>query len=173
MGNNIALRAGAQERQQHTHGFANEEHEKFYYEKLEQARHQDCYHKALIYILGISEDTRNHFSQIYDIKSGYIKTECLHQGWQTSGSVRVVRLAFNLYTDGTPSVDDYKRRDEQTDECRRYSVSGIFCCGYALYFWQGIRLRYPEYCRQQRSVEEILAEMERKRAENSTDGNKE
>ena len=36
--------------------FANEEHEKFYYEKLEQARYQDCYHKALIYILGISED---------------------------------------------------------------------------------------------------------------------
>ena len=85
----------------------------------------------------------------------------------------MVRLAFNLYTDGTPSVDDYKRRDEQIDECRRYSVSGIFCCGYALYFWQGIQLRYPEYCREQRSVEEILAEMERKRAENSTDGNKE
>jgi len=78
--------------------FANEEHEKFYFEKLEQAEDNltigqvDCYHKALIYILGISEDTRNHFSQIYDIKSGYIKTECLHQGWQTSGSVRVVRL---------------------------------------------------------------------------------
>ena len=132
--------------------FADGEHEKFYYEKLEQARYQDCYHKALIYILGISEDTRNHFGQIYDIKSGYIKTECLHQGWQTSGSVRVVRLAFNLYTDGTPSVDDYKRKDEQIDECRRYSVSDIFCCGYALYFWQGIQLRYPEYCREQRSV---------------------
>lgn len=153
--------------------FANEEHEKFYYEKLGQARYQDCYHKALIYILGISEDTRNHFSQIYDIKSGYIKTECLHQGWQTSGSVRVVRLAFNLYTDGTPSVDDYKRKDEQIDECREYSVSNIFCCGYAMYFWQGIKLRYPEYCQKQKPIEEILAEMERKRAENSTDGNKE
>ena len=76
--------------------FADGEHEKFYYEKLEQARYQDCYHKALIYILGISEDTRNHFGQIYDIKSGYIKTECLHQGWQTSGSVKVVRLAFDV-----------------------------------------------------------------------------
>ena len=111
--NNTALRAGAQSANNTHMVFANEEHEKFYFEKLEQARYQDCYHKALIYILGISEDTRNHFSQIYDIKSGYIKTECLHQGWQTSGSVRVVRLAFNLYTDGTPSVDDYKRKDEQ------------------------------------------------------------
>ena len=171
--NNTALRAGAQSANNTHMVFANEEHEKFYYEKLEQARHQDCYHKALIYILGISEGTRNHFSQIYDMKSGFIKPECLHQGWQTSGSVRVVRIAFNLYTDGTPSVDDYKRKDEQIRECREYSVSDIFCCGYALYFWQGIKLRYPEYCQKQRSIEEILAEMERKRAENSTDGNEE
>ena len=132
--NNTALRAGAQSANNTHMVFANEEHEKFYYEKLEQAR---------------------------------------YQGWQTSGSVKVVRLAFNLYTDGMPSVDDNESRDEQTDECRGYSVSDIFCCGYALYFWQGIRLRYPEYCREQRSVEEILAEMERKRAENSTDGNEE
>ncbi len=171
--NNTALRAEAQSANNTHMVFANEEHEKFYYEKLEQARYQDCYHKALIYILGISEDTRYHFSQIYDMKSGFIKPECLHQGWQTSGSVRVVRLAFNLYTDGTPSVDDYKRKDEQIRECREYSVSDIFCCGYAMYFWQGIRLRYPEYCKKQKSIEEILAEMERKRAENSTDGNEE
>ena len=171
--NNTALRAEAQSADNTHMVFADEEHEKFYYEKLEQTRYQDCYHKALIYILGISEDTRNHFSQIYDIKSGFIKPECLHQGWQTSGSVRVVRLAFNLYTDGTPSVDDYKRKDEQIRECREYSVSDIFCCGYAMYFWQGIKLRYPEYCKKQKSIEEILAEMERKRAENSTDGNEE
>lgn len=171
--NNTALRAEAQRANKTHMVFANEEHEKFYYEKLRQARYQDCYHKALIYILGITEDTRNHFSQIYDIKSGYIKTECLHQGRQTSGSVRVVRLAFNLYTDGTPSVDDYKRKDEQVSECREYSVSDIFCYGYAMYFWEGIKLRYPEYCHKQKSIEEVLAEMERKSAENSTDGNEE
>ena len=170
---NTALRAEAQSANNTHMVFNNEEHGRFYYEKLEQARQQDCYHKALIYILGISEDTRNHFSQIYDIKSGCIKPECLHQGWQTSGSVRVVRLAFNLYTDGTPSVDDYKRKDEQIRECSEYSVSDIFCCGYAMYFWQGIKLRYPEYCKKQKSIEEILAEMERKRAEDSTDGNEE
>ena len=77
---NTALRAAAQGANKTHMVFADEEHEKFYYEKLGQARYQDCYHKALIYILGISEDTRNHFSQIYDIKSGYIKTECLRQG---------------------------------------------------------------------------------------------
>ena len=63
--NNTALRAGwlstsgaclatteAERRPQsanNTHMvFANEKHEKFYYEKLEQARYQDCYRKAFI-----------------------------------------------------------------------------------------------------------------------------
>ena len=92
--NNTALRAEVQSTNDTHMVFANEEHEKFYYEKLEQARYQDSHHKALIYILGISEDTRNHFSQIYDIKSGLIKTECLHQGWQTGGSVRVVTDSY-------------------------------------------------------------------------------
>lgn len=116
--NNTALRAEAQSANNTHMVFYNKKHENFYFEKLEQARCQDCYHKALIYILGISEDTRNHFNQIYDIKSGNINTECLHQGWQTSGSVQVMRLAFNLYTNGTPSVDDYNSRDEQSNECK-------------------------------------------------------
>lgn len=171
---NTALRAEAPSASNTHMVFKDKKHENFYFEKLKQARYQDCYHKALIYILGISEDTRNHFSQIYDIKSGCVKPECLHEGWQTSGSVRVVRLAFNLYTDGTPSVENYKRKDEQIAECREYSVSDIFCCGYALYFWQGIRLRYPEYCQKQRSLDEILAELEeRKSAESSVDGDEE
>ncbi|MDE7435091.1 MAG: hypothetical protein K2N01_04660 [Lachnospiraceae bacterium] len=68
-----------------------------YYEKLKQAKNQDCYHKALIYILGISGDTRKHFSRIYDMKTGRIKTECLHEGWQTSGSARVVKLRYPKY----------------------------------------------------------------------------
>ena len=118
--NNTALRAGAQSANKTHMVFADEKHEKFYYEKLEQAGYQDCHHKALIYILGISEDTRNHFSQIYDIQSGYIKTDCLRQGWQTGGSVCVVRLAFNLYTDGTSSIDDYESRDGQLNRCRAF-----------------------------------------------------
>lgn len=172
--NNTALSAGAENANQTNMVFESKAHETFYYEKLSQARYQDAYHEALLYILGISEDTRAHFDSIYDMKSGCIRTECLKEGWQTSGSMRVVRLAFNLYTDGTPSVGDYKRKDEQIDECSEYSVSDIFCCGYAMYFWQGIRLRYPEYCRRQKSMDEILAEWEEKRhVKNSVNGNKE
>ena len=33
--------------------FISEAHEKFYYEKLNEVRYQDVYHKALCYCLGI------------------------------------------------------------------------------------------------------------------------
>lgn len=125
--------------------FISDAHEKFYYEKLKEVRCQDEYHKALCYCLGISADTRKNINRIYDFKTGNVKTECLREGWQTSGSVRVVRLAFNLYCNGTPSVSDYKDAEEQIDECREYTVDELFCCAYAPYFWQAVQIRYPDY----------------------------
>lgn len=110
--------------------FISDAHEKFYYEKLKEVRYQDVYHKALVYCLGISDDTRRNIYSIYDFKTGCVKTECLHEGWQTSGSMRVVRMAYNLYCNGTPSVLDYDDAEEQVDECRRYTVEELFCCAY-------------------------------------------
>ena len=69
--------------------------------------------KAIIFI---SDDTRRNIYSIYDFKTGDVKTESLHEGWQTSGSVRMVRMAFNLYCNGTPSVLDYDDAEEQVDE---------------------------------------------------------
>ena len=122
--------------------FISDAHEKFYYEKLKEVRYQDVYHKALVYCLGISDDTRRNINSIYNFKTGCVKTECLHEGWQTSGSLKVVRMAFNLYCNGTPSVFDYDDAEEQVDECRRYTVEELFCCAYAPYFWQAVQIRY-------------------------------
>ncbi len=83
------------------------------------------YHKALYYCLGISDDTRRNVESIYDFKTGCVKTECLHEGWQTSGSMKVVRMAFNLYCNGTPSVDDYTKTEEQVNECRPVYSGGL------------------------------------------------
>lgn len=126
--------------------FKNECHRKFYEEWLPKCRYQDVYHKALVYCLGISEDTRNHVEEIYDFRSGCVQTECLQSGWNTSGSVKVIRMAFNLYCNGMPSVDNYKKHEEQLTECYQYSVEELFCCGYVRYFWEAIKIRYPEYC---------------------------
>lgn len=125
--------------------FISDAHEKFYYEKLKEVRYQDVYHKALLYCLGISDDTRRNVYRIYDFKNGNVKTECLQEGWQTSGSMRVVRMAFNLYCNGTPSIFDYDDTEEQIVECKEYTVEELFCCAYAPFFWQAIQIRYPEY----------------------------
>jgi hypothetical protein len=130
----------------HTITFKNKEHEKFYYEYLQLCKYQDVYNKALVYCLGISEDTRRNVKRIYDFKTGYVQTECLCEGWQTSGSMKIVRMAFNLYCNGTPSVEDSEDTDEQLQECRKYSVEDLFCCGYVRFFWEAIKIRYPEYC---------------------------
>ncbi|MCD7724709.1 MAG: DUF6075 family protein [Clostridiales bacterium] len=100
----------------------------------------------MVYCLGISEDTRDHVHSIYDFKSGCIKTECLREGWITSGSARIIRMAFNLYCNGTPSVEDYKRQEDRMSECRQYTVEELFCTGDARFFWEAIKIRYPEYC---------------------------
>ena len=42
-----------------------------------------------------------------------------------------------------------RMRDGFTEEGREnlYTPEELFCCGYAPYFMEGIKLRYPEYCR--------------------------
>lgn len=140
--------ARAEKKDSRTITFKNKEHEKFYMEYLSQCRHQDVYHKALVYCLGIDRDTRNHAEQIYDFKSGNVKPECLGEGWQTSGSVKTVRMAFNLYCNGTPSIYNYNDSDTdgQLKEIRCYTVENLFCCGYARYFWEAVKIRYPAEC---------------------------
>ena len=110
---NTALRAGNSNSRTIT--FKNKEHEKFYTEYLEKCRYQELYHQALVYCLGIDRDTRNNVNKIYNFKTGCVKTGCLQEGWQTSGSLRIVRMAFNLYCNGTPSVGDYEAGEDTTD----------------------------------------------------------
>ena len=48
--------------------FSSEQHKDFYNTYVPQCRYQDAYHKALIYTIGIDEDTRKNFHRIYDIR---------------------------------------------------------------------------------------------------------
>ena len=142
---NTALSAKAEQIAQNV-TFRNEKHKRFFLEYLPKCRYADVYHAALVYCLGIDEDTRKNVNSIYDFKTGCVKTKCLHEGWITSGSAKIIRMAYNLYNNGTPSVYDYEDAEEQLNECRQYTVEELFCCGYAKYFWQAVKIRYPEYC---------------------------
>lgn len=126
--------------------FRNQEHVDFYEKMIKKCRCQDVYHQALVYCLGIDRDTRAAVESIYDFEAGNLKTECLNEGWITSGSAKIIRLAFNLYNNGTPSIYDYEDPEDKLRECQRYTVEDLLCCGYLKYFWEAVKIRYPEYC---------------------------
>lgn len=102
--------------------FSSKEHEKFFYQMLAKCGKHDSYYSSFFYCVGISEDTRNHV---------------LHEGWQTGGSARLTRLAFNLW-------NGYVEKGEESLS----TPYEMFDCGYASYFYEAIRMKYPEYCRE-------------------------
>ena len=66
-----------------------------------------------------------------------IKPKALHEGWQTGGSARLTRLAFNLW-------NGYVEKGEES----LFTPYEMFDCGHAPYFYEAIRIKYPEYCRE-------------------------
>lgn len=150
--------------------FESKEHYSFYTEKVAQLN-ADVYLKALIYTIGICPDTRRRWPEFYDEKERGVLTKVINEGWQTGTSYKVTRLAFQLYTDGTPTANIYDENDNCTEdfrECSRYSVSDIFCCGYAPFFVEAIKLRYPEYfttrevyTEQKRLIEQLRADQDK------------
>ncbi len=114
--------------------FASNEHRLFYSEQIEKVTVKDSWHKALIYALGITDDCRRHFHEIYDIKGDRIISDSLHAAWVTGTDVRIMRLAFNLFTDNVP--------EDGKDEL--YTVTRIFdgYDGLMQYYLQAIAIRF-------------------------------
>lgn len=117
--------------------FSSKEHEKFFYQMLAKCGKHDSYYSSFFYCVGISEDTRNHVDRMFDFKERLIKPGALHEGWQTGGSARLTRLAFNLW-------NGYVEKGEESLS----TPYEMFDCGYAPYFYEAIRIKYPEYCRE-------------------------
>lgn len=114
--------------------FIDRDHLAFYNQLLNQTGKKDPYHKAFFYVIGISSDTRNNIQKIFDFEGDCIRPDCIGDGWQTSGTERLTRLAFNLWNgwNADGGVTPYD----------------LFDCEFASYMMEGIRLRYPEYCRE-------------------------
>lgn len=120
--------------------FRDAEHENFYYRMLDERNCNDGYHRALFYTLGISRDARSHIRDLFDFSNGGIKPSGINAPWQTGSSIRVCRLAFNLWNGWT-----------EKDGERCSTPHELFDCSYAPYFFEAIRLRYPDYCRSKES----------------------
>lgn len=60
--------------------FSSKAHHDFYKEKVEQLKADD-YLKALIYTVGISEDSRRRWASFYDERERVIKPDIINEGW--------------------------------------------------------------------------------------------
>ena len=77
--------------------FRDTAHRDFFLENMMKCRVNDCYHRAFFYVMGITSETRANINQVFNFKEDCIEPEGMHGGWQTSGTVKVCHLAFNLW----------------------------------------------------------------------------
>lgn len=98
---------------------------------------RDVYRLALAYLLTLDTVCAEHIDNIYDFSEQCINPECLADGWQTGTSLKTCRLAFNLFTDGILWCDE--------DDRRLVTPAEIFGCCLAPFYWEAVKLRYPEY----------------------------
>lgn len=132
--------------------FASKEHKDFYIMMLQRSGNNDSFHRAFFYCVGISDTARKNVSRIFDFEKDSIKPDGLHEGWQTSGTMRLTRLAFNLW-------NGYMEEGAE----RMSTPYEMFDCHYAPYFYEAIQLKYPEYCRELSTGRGINAGEERGR----------
>lgn len=136
--------------------FIDEEHKKFVlnrYLELKKYGKQDVYYKSLVYALGICETTREHFKEIFNLKKGEINIDSLSAAWQTGTSTKVTRMAFSLWN---RCMYDSEEDFEKGKMSSYYNPSEIFCCSYAPYFWEAIKIRYPEYTNIQKQNKVVM-----------------
>lgn len=127
--------------------WADEEHEYYYLLFCRRMEYLDEYHQAVAYLLALDENIRNHVSDVFDFDRDVIILEGIDMPWQTGTSKKVTRLAFNLWDGCCSDGEKYISGDGYELELPSayYTPSSIFCCYYAPYFWEAIKLRYPCY----------------------------
>jgi len=116
--------------------FKDKEHEEGYYKLIARAevKEWDKERLSLFYVLALFAETRNHIDDLYDFKENWIKIEGLNKGWQTGGTTKVTKLAFNLY-------NNWRGEDREHED---YSPLEIFSISteYRNYMLLAVQLRF-------------------------------
>ena len=118
--------------------FRDDEHKKEFVSLLHRMKGDsgDVYRMTLAYLITADRVCSEHIENMYDFDERRIIPGCLNEGWQTGTSVKTTLLAFNLFTGHMDWCDDDRSL---------ITPAEIFCCEMAPYFWEAIKLRYPEY----------------------------
>ena len=108
----------------------------------------DPNHQALVYLLGVLPDTRRRFRESFNAEKDLIIPSVLNKPWQTGGTQRVTRLAFNLFN----GFSGYAGKRKKEQECM-YTPDQIMEPSLLEYYLDACRLRYefrnPNACNRQ------------------------
>lgn len=127
--------------------FKDNDHKQNYEVAVNIMKATDCRTQSVAYLLSLDNICFEHFYDIFDFAYKTMNTDSLYQPWQTSTSKRTTRLALNLWSgycsDGETYIEDDGFEGELTS--RFYAPSEIFSCDYAPFYWEAIKLRFPQY----------------------------
>lgn len=128
--------------------FYDDTHKSKYDEFCKKMKYLDEYHRTVAYLFALDKVCREHIGDIFNFAEDGIIREGLHKGWQTSTSRRTTHLAFNLWNSCCSDGETYKDNQGYEDELPsvEYTPDHIFCDGYAEYYFEAVRLRFPDYC---------------------------
>ena len=106
--------------------FIDQGHKERYEEALKKTgRPTDNYeYGSCLYIL-TSEIMHEHINDCFDFKDNCIKTDAFLQPWQTGSTYGLTCLAFNLFTEATPTPNDIDDKKRQYI-IERYATARIF-----------------------------------------------
>ena len=121
--------------------FYNDDHEKAFWTFLARAgKRFDSYHFSIAYLLTLDTVCRQHLDDLFNFEDDGIKPEGINKAWQTGTSAKTTRLAFNLWNGC--NADDGESGNGASP---LYTPAELFCTSYARYYYEAIKLRYPEY----------------------------
>ena len=127
--------------------FRDEDHERNYNFILDMMPYSDIERKALAYLFALDTVCFEHIRDLYDFSDNRIMLSGLEKDWQTGTSGRTTRLAFNLYnrhcSDGETYIGSDGTEDSLPSAC--YSPAYLFCCEYAKYYVEALKIRFPEW----------------------------
>ena len=117
--------------------FRDDEHKAVYNDLMQRMAAEDWdTNQTLVRYDAVVHDVRPvGVGYLYDFEDGCIHSDALAAAWQTGTSMKTTRLAFNLFTDNTAWTDDPEW----------LAPVELFSCEYAPYYWQALKIRFPQY----------------------------
>jgi hypothetical protein len=130
--------------------FKDNEHRQFYRHSFDASGIvNDGNHRGLFYMLGLHPEMRRNISDLYDYDRDAIRPGGLIQSWQTTGSIRATRLAFNLFN-GFNGFNGERHIEPES----LYTPDKLLDPSLCEYYLEGCRVRYDYIPRYERETAE-------------------